>query len=105
MILDDNVKKVFERDLKLVRDKINLKEDNRCGSLWAFGVGFVGMTYGVLYGVHEAVISGMIVSAGSLLYRCINNDKLCELKDDEASIEDILDDSTDFLEAMKKLKK
>lgn len=63
------------------------------------------MTYGVFYGVHEAVISGMIVSAGSLLYRCINNDKLCELKDDEASIEDILDDSTDFLEAMKKLKK
>lgn len=105
MILDDNVKKVFERDLKLVRDKINLKEDNRCGSLWAFGVGFAGMTYGVFYGVHEAVISGMIVSAGSLLYRCINNDKLCELKDDEASIEDILDDSTDFLEAMKKLKK
>ena len=83
-----------------------LKEiDNRCGSLWAFGVGFAGMTYGVFYGVHEAVISGMIVSAGSLLYRCINNDKLCELKDDEASIEDILDDSTDFLEAMKKLKK
>ena len=105
MILDDNVKKVFERDLKLVRDKINLKEDNRCGSLWAFGVGFAGMIYGVFYGVHEAVISGMIVSAGSLLYRCINNDKLCELKDDEASIEDILDDSTDFLEAMKKLKK
>lgn len=105
MILDDNVKKVFERDLKLVRDKINLKEDNRCGSLWAFGVGFAGMTYGVFYGVHEAVISGMIVSAGSLFYRCINNDKLCELKDDEASIEDILDDSTDFLEAMKKLKK
>lgn len=105
MILDDNVKKVFERDLKLVRDKINLKEDNRCGSLWAFGVGFAGMTYGVFYGVHEAVISGMIVSAGSLLYRCINNDKLCELKDDEVSIEDILDDSTDFLEAMKKLKK
>ncbi len=105
MILDDNVKKVFVRDLKLVRDKINLKEDNRCGSLWAFGVGFAGMTYGVFYGVHEAVISGMIVSAGSLLYRCINNDKLCELKDDEASIEDILDDSTDFLEAMKKLKK
>ena len=105
MILDDNVKKVFERDLKLVKNKINLKEDNRCGSLWAFGVGFAGMTYGVFYGVHEAVISGMIVSAGSLLYRCINNDKLCELKDDEASIEDILDDSTDFLEAMKKLKK
>ena len=105
MILDDNVKKVFERDLKLVRNKINLKEDNRCGSLWAFGVGFAGMTYGVFYGVHEAVISGMIVSAGSLLYRCINNDKLCELKDDEVSIEDILDDSTDFLEAMKKLKK
>ena len=49
MILDDNVKKVFERDLKLVRDKINLKEDNRCGSLWAFGVGFAGMTYGVFY--------------------------------------------------------
>ncbi len=105
MILDDNVKKVFERDLKLVRDKINLKEDNRCGSLWAFGVGFAGMTYGVFYGVHEAVISGMIVSVGSLLYRCINNDKLCELKDDEVSIEDILDDSTDFLEVMKKLKK
>ena len=105
MILDDNVKKVFERDLKLVRDKINLKEDNRCGSLWAFGVGFAGMTYGVFYGVHEAVISGMIVSAGSLLYRCINNDKLCELKDDEASIEDVLDDPSEFLEAMKKTKK
>ena len=105
MILDDNVKKVFERDLKLVRDKINLKEDNRCGSLWAFGVGFAGMTYGVFYGVHEAVISGMIVSAGSLLYRCINNDKLCELKDDEASIEDILDDPSEFLKAMEKTKK
>ena len=105
MILDDNVKKVFERDLKLVRDKINLREDNKCGSLYAFGIGFAGMTYGLFYGVNESFIAGMIVSAGSLLYRCINNDKLCELKDDEASIEDILDDSTDFLEAMKKLKK
>lgn len=104
-MIDEKVRKIFEKELVLVKNKINLKEDNRCGSLWAFGVGFAGMTYGVFYGVHEAVISGMIVSAGSLLYRCINNDKLCELKDDEASIEDILDDSTDFLEAMKKLKK
>ena len=104
-MIDEKVRKIFEKELVLVKNKINLKEDNRCGSLWAFGVGFAGMTYGVFYGVHEAVISGMIVSVGSLLYRCINNDKLCELKDDEASIEDILDDSTDFLEAMKKLKK
>ena len=104
-MIDEKVRKIFEKELVLVKNKINLKEDNRCGSLWAFGVGFAGMTYGVFYVVHEAVISGMIVSAGSLLYRCINNDKLCELKDDEASIEDILDDSTDFLEAMKKLKK
>ena len=104
-MIDEKVRKIFEKELVLVKNKINLKEDNRCGSLWAFGVGFAGMTYGVFYGVHEAVISGMIVSAGSLLYRCINNDKLCELKDDEASIEDILDDPSEFLEAMKKTKK
>ena len=105
MILDDNVKKVFERDLELVRDKISLKEDNRHGSLYAFGVGFAGMTYGLFYGVHESFIAGMIVSAGSLLYRCINNDKLCELKDDEASIEDVLGDPSEFLKAMEKTKK
>ena len=104
-MIDEKVRKIFEKELVLVKNKINLKEDNRCGSLWAFGVGFAGMTYGVFYGVHEAVISGMIVSAGSLLYRCINNDKLCELKDDEASIEDVLDDPSEFLEAMKKTKK
>ena len=105
MNLNDDVLKEFKRDLDLVRDKISLKEDNIKGSLYAFGVGFAGMTYGIFYEVHEAVISGMIVSVGSLLYRSINNDSLCKLKDDEASIEDILDDSTDFLEAMKKLKK
>ena len=104
-MLDEKTKEVFENELLLIQDKISLKEDNRHGSLYAFGVGFAGMTYGLFYGVHESFIAGMIVSAGSLLYRCINNDKLCELKDDEASIEDILDDSTDFLEAMKKLKK
>ena len=104
-MIDEKVRKIFEKKLVLVKNKINLKEDNRCGSLWAFGVGFAGMTYGVFYGVHEAVISGMIVSAGSLLYRCINNDSLCRLKDDEASIENILDNPTEFLEAMKKTKK
>ena len=104
-MIDEKVRKIFEKELVLVKNKINLKEDNRCGSLWAFGVGFAGMTYGVFYGVHEAVISGMIVSAGSLLYRCINNDSLCRLKDDEASIENILDNPTEFLEAMKKTKK
>lgn len=105
MILDDNVKKVFERDLELVRDKISLKEDNRHGSLYAFGVGFAGMTYGIFYEVHEAVISGMIVSVGSLLYRSINNDSLCKLKDDEASLEDILNNPTEFLNLIKKIKK
>lgn len=105
MIFNDDVKKVFERDLDLVRDKISLREDNKRGSLYAFGVGFAGMTYGVFYGVHQAVIAGMIVSAGSLLYRCINNDKLCELKDDEASIEDILNDPSEFIDVMEKMKK
>lgn len=105
MILNDDVKKVFEKELDLVRNKISLKEDNKHGSLYAFGVGFAGMTYGVFYGVHEAFIAGMVVSAGSLLYRCINNDSLCRLKDDEATIEDILNDPTEFIEVMKKLKK
>ena len=103
--MNDNIKTIFEKELDLVRDKIDLKEDNKRGSLYAFGVGFAGMTYGVFYGVHEAFIAGMVVSAGSLLYRCINNDKLCELKDDEASIEDILGDSSEFVNLMKKLKK
>ena len=105
MDLNDDVLREFKRDLDLVRDKINLKEDNVRGSLYSFVVGFAGMTYGIFYGVHEAVISGMIVSAGSLLYRSINNDHLCKLKDDEASLEDILNDPSEFLKTMKNLKK
>ena len=102
MMLDDNTRSFFEKELCLIRNKISLKEDNKCGSLYAFGIGFSGMTYGVLYGVHEAMIAGMIVSAGSLLYRCINNDKLCELKDDETSIEDILGFDDEVLKNFKK---
>ncbi len=105
MNLNDDVLKEFKRDLDLVRDKISLKEDNIKGSLYAFGVGFAGMTYGIFYEVHEAVISGMIVSVGSLLYRSINNDSLCKLKDDEASLEDILNNPTEFLNLIKKIKK
>ena len=105
MNLNDDVLKEFKRDLDLVRDKISLKEDNIKGSLYAFGVGFAGMTYGIFYEVHEAVISGMIVSVGSLLYSSINNDSLCKLKDDEASLEDILNNPTEFLNLIKKIKK
>lgn len=105
MILNDDVRKVFEKELNLVREKIILTEDNKYGCLCSFGIGCLGMTYGAFYGVHETMIAGMFISAGSLLYRCINNEKLCKLKEDEVSIEDILDDPTDFIETMKKLKK
>ena len=105
MKLDNDVRTLFENELTLIREKISLREDNVKGSLWAFGVGFSGFTYGVLTGTNEAVISGMIVSAGSLLYRSINNDHLCKLKDDEASLEDILNDPSEFLKTMKNLKK
>lgn len=100
-MLDEKTKKVFENELLLIQDKISLKEDNVKGSLFAFGIGFAGMTYGVFYGVHESVIAGMVVSAGSLLYRCINNDSLCKLKDDEASIIDILNEPDEFLKKFK----
>ena len=100
-MLDEKTKEVFENELLLIQDKISLKEDNVKGSLFAFGIGFAGMTYGVFYGVHESVIAGMVVSAGSLLYRCINNDSLCKLKDDEASIIDILNDPDEFLKKFK----
>ena len=93
--------KKFLKKLLLIQDKISLKEDNVKGSLFAFGIGFAGMTYGVFYGVHESVIAGMVVSAGSLLYRCINNDSLCKLKDDEASIIDILNEPDEFLKKFK----
>ena len=100
-MLDEKTKKVFENELLLIQDKISLKEDNVKGSLFAFGIGFAGMTYGVFYGVHESVIAGMVVSAGSLLYRCINNDSLCKLKDDEVSIIDILNEPDEFLKKFK----
>lgn len=100
-MLDEKTKEVFENELLLIQDKISLKEDNVKGSLFAFGIGFAGMTYGVFYGVHESVIAGMVVSAGSLLYRCINNDSLCKLKDDEASIIDILNEPDEFLKNFK----
>lgn len=100
-MLDEKTKEVFENELLLIQDKISLKEDNVKGSLFAFGIGFAGMTYGVFYGVHESVIAGMVVSAGSLLYRCINNDSLCKLKDDEASIIDILNEPDEFLNKFK----
>lgn len=100
-MLDEKIKEVFENELLLIQDKISLKEDNVKGSLFAFGIGFAGMTYGVFYGVHESVIAGMVVSAGSLLYRCINNDSLCKLKDDEASIIDILNEPDEFLKKFK----
>lgn len=100
-MLDEKTKEVFENELLLIQDKISLKEDNVKGSLFAFGIGFAGMTYGVFYGVHESVIAGMVVSAGSLLYRCINNDSLCKLKDDEASIIDILNEPDEFLKKLK----
>lgn len=100
-MLDEKTKEVFENELLLIQDKISLKEDNAKGSLFAFGIGFAGMTYGVFYGVHESVIAGMVVSAGSLLYRCINNDSLCKLKDDEASIIDILNEPDEFLKKFK----
>ncbi len=100
-MLDEKTKEVFENELLLIQDKISLKEDNVKGSLFAFGIGFAGMTYGVFYGVHESVIAGMVVSAGSLLYRCINNDSLCKLKDDEASIIDILNEPDEFLKKFK----
>ena len=104
MKLDNDVRTLFENELTLIREKISLREDNVKGSLWAFGVGFSGFTYGVLTGTNEAVISGMIVSAGSLLYRCFNNDKLVQLKDDETSVLEILDEA-DVYETLKKLKK
>ena len=100
-MLDEKTKEVFKNELLLIQDKISLKEDNVKGSLFAFGIGFAGMTYGVFYGVHESVIAGMVVSAGSLLYRCINNDSLCKLKDDEASIIDILNEPDEFLKKFK----
>lgn len=100
-MLDEKTKEVFENELLLIQDKISLKEDNVKGSLFAFGIGFAGMTYGVFYGVHESVIAGMVVSVGSLLYRCINNDSLCKLKDDEASIIDILNEPDEFLKKFK----
>lgn len=100
-MLDEKTKEVFENELLLIQDKISLKEDNVKGSLFAFGIGFAGMTYGVFYGVHESVIAGMVVSTGSLLYRCINNDSLCKLKDDEASIIDILNEPDEFLNKFK----
>ena len=100
-MLDEKTKEVFKNELLLIQDKISLKEDNVKGSLFAFGIGFAGMTYGVFYGVHESVIAGMVVSAGSLLYRCINNDSLCKLKDDEASIIDILNEPDEFLNKFK----
>lgn len=100
-MLDEKTKEIFENELLLIQDKISLKEDNVKGSLFAFGIGFAGMTYGVFYGVHESVIAGMVVSAGSLLYRCINNDSLCKLKDDEASIIDILNEPDEFLKKFK----
>ena len=62
------------------------------------------MTYGIVMGANEAVISGMIVSTGSLLYRFLNNEQLCKLKDDEATIEDILNDPSEFIETMQKKK-
>ena len=70
----------IEQLLENVNEKIVKKEDNVRGSLYMLGVGLVGMTYGVLTKSDSSVMSGIVVSSGSLIFRAINSLALKDLR-------------------------
>lgn len=70
----------IEQMLEEVNEKIMKREDNVRGSLYMFGVGFVGMVYGVLTKSDSSLMSGMVVSSGSLIFKVINSLSLKSLR-------------------------
>ena len=60
--------------------KIGNKEDNVRGSIYMLGVGLAGTIYGALAHSDSSLISGMIVSSGSLIFRAINQMLLNKLR-------------------------
>ena len=66
----EETKRVLENRLNIVNERIFKNEEHIMGGLYAFGVGALGMAYGVLSKSDSSFVSGMIVSSGSLLFRC-----------------------------------
>lgn len=62
----------IEQMLEDVNEKIVKKESNARGSLYMFGVGLAGIAYGVLTKSDSSLMSGIVVSSGSLIFRAIN---------------------------------
>ena len=70
----------IEQMLEDVNEKIVKKESNARGSLYMFGVGLAGIAYGVLTKSDSSLMSGMVVSSGSLIFKVINSLSLKSLR-------------------------
>lgn len=78
--MDNKIENYLEDSLKSVNRKIQNKEDNVRGGLCMLGVGLAGIAYGVLTQSDSSIMSGMVVSSGSLLFRTINRISLDRLR-------------------------
>lgn len=78
--MTEQTRKSVLKTLEIIERKMDIKEDNVRGGLYMFGVGVAGMAYGVLSKSDSSLISGLIVSSGSLLFRAINNMSLNNLR-------------------------
>lgn len=84
--MEEETKNQIEKELKIIDNKIQNKEDNIRGGLYMFAVGIIGAAYGVLSKSDSALMSGIVVSGGSLIFHIINEISLDKLAFEKYSL-------------------
>ena len=83
--MKEQTRRYILESLEIIDDKIEKKEDNVRGGLYMFGVGMAGMVYGILTKSDSSLMSGMLLSGGSLIFRAINRISLESLRVEQYS--------------------
>ena len=83
--MKEQTRRYILESLEVIDDKIDKKEDNVRGGLYMFGVGMAGMVYGILTKSDSSLMSGMLLSGGSLIFRAINRISLESLRVEQYS--------------------
>ena len=82
-MMSESTRKMIEERLQFVDGKISNKEDNIRGGLYMLSVGMAGMVFGVVIKSDSSVLSGFLVSSGSLLFEIINRQALMSYEEEQ----------------------